>query len=253
MPASADPQRTRAAMQATLAALRDWRTNNEAANAQHLQDLSNMGDPEARARAIEHVAGGAGPSAALGAIPRLAALAGEAQAAGLNTARASNTFTGQASGAGSRVGYTQPPGTPVEKLFSNFADSSKASPEMLDAFREAMLKRAMGNPPKYSGDTLNSTVQPFPGGLSAMTDASSRGGTRVRVLDNGNPIAAANIDKGMLDSIAVDKAAKGRGIGADLLRYLDEQRIANIREVPDRSPGFINIQKQVLGGLAGGN
>ena len=50
----------------------------------------------------------------------------------------------------------------------------------------------------------------------------------------------------MLDSIATAEAAKGRGIGADLLRYLDDQRLANIHEVPDRSPGFVNIQKQVL-------
>jgi hypothetical protein len=83
-------------------------------------------------------------------------------------------------------------------------------------------------------------------GLAFKVDAAKSGNTRVQVLDGETVVAAANIRNGMLDSIATKQEAKGRGIGESLLRYIDDQGIANIREVPDRSPGFVKIQKSVL-------
>ena len=180
MPASADPERTRAAIQAAIAALRDWRSGNEEANAQHLQDLGNMGDPEARARALEHVAGGIGPSAALGGAAKGVAGMLEQRGAGLRQGQASNTFTGQHLSAGNQVGFTQPKGTPVEKLFSNFADVGASTPEQMAAFRSAMLDRANQNPAAFKLDPVASTTQPFGDGMWARTDAARRGMSRVQ-------------------------------------------------------------------------
>jgi hypothetical protein len=50
----------------------------------------------------------------------------------------------------------------------------------------------------------------------------------------------------MLDSIAVTDLAKGKDIGYDLLKFLHTNNIANVLEVPDRSPGFIKIQKRLV-------
>lgn len=166
----------------------------------------------------------------------------------LAQARANNTFTGQAPSAGSQVGYTQPRGTPVEKLFSNFADNPKASPEAQATFRQKMLERADADPKEFAKDPVETYKAAMPGGLTVTVDAAKHGTTRVRVTDaSGKLMGAARIKKGLIDSIATAEGARGRGIGADILRFIDREKIGNIHEVPDRSPGFVKIQKKVIG------
>lgn len=164
--------------------------------------------------------------------------------AGLERARENNTFTGQAPGAGQSVGLTQPKGTPPEKLFSNFADQEK--PEALPAFRSKMFDRANASPKAFANDLVDTTTMPFADGLTVQIDAAKRGGTRVQVLDGGAVVAAAQVQKGLLDSVAVTESAKGRNIGENFIRFLRDERIANVEEVPDRSPGFVRAQKKVL-------
>lgn len=245
MPASVDPTRTRAAAQAMVRALRDWRADNALAVAQHSIDLQSMDNPIARQRAMDYAADAFGGGNALGGMSAQAGkLAQQQMMAGLLRARAANTFTGQAPGAGVHVGMTQPKGTPTDKLFSNFADAPGAN---IDKFREAMLNRATGSPATYRMDDVATSTQPF-GDNWVRTDAAKGGGTRVQVYDNtGETLASAKMKGGMIDSIA--SSQKGSGVGSDLLRYLDEQQLANIYEVPDRSPGFVRIQKQVIDAL----
>lgn len=187
---------------------------------------------------------------------------GEVEPAGptaMDVARANNTFTGQAPDAGRRVGMTQPKGTPVDKLFSNFADAlpknwrdmsgqgrtrEQMQAENLARFRAAMFGRADAKPNQSKLDEVTSHDYPFPGGLVARVEAAKSGNTRVRVMDNDTVVAAARIQKGMIDSIA--SAQGGKGVGLDLLRLLDREKIANVDEVPDRSPGFVAAQKKVI-------
>lgn len=176
--------------------------------------------------------------------------------AAIARARSKNTFSGQAPGAGRSVGMTQPKGTPVEKLFANFADNVRQNPggktvqEQLADFRAAMLKRAGAEPRSFAKDDLLSADLPLADGMVARVESAAKGGTRVQVLDaSGKSIAAARIDSnGMLDSIAVDESARGRDVGKQLLAFLDREGLANVDEVPDRSPGFVRIQRAVISG-----
>jgi hypothetical protein len=174
----------------------------------------------------------------------------EELAAGLKQAQANNTFAGRqdprySSQYGVHMGFPQPKGTPSEKIFSNFADSKKLNPD----FREAMFGRALANRDfAIKSDLFSpaSTVLPFKNDLTAVVEANKNGNTRVQIISSGKPIAAARIENGMLDSIAVAEKAKGQDIGYDLLKFLHTNDIANVLEVPDRSPGFVKIQKRLV-------
>lgn len=173
---------------------------------------------------------------------------------GLDAARASNTFDyskekgDSAHGFGRHVGMPQPKGTPTDKLFSNFADHGmKNAPEKQAAFRKAMLARANGDPKPYLNAKVTTHEADFGDGHTVKVEASEHGQTRVQVLDHeGKVIAAARLKKGMLDSIAADESVKGQGVGSKLLKYIHDQKIGNIHEVPDRSPWFVKAQKRVL-------
>lgn len=174
----------------------------------------------------------------------------EAKLAGLRQAQQNNTFVYERNhnleyGFGSRQGYPQPKGTPSDKLFSNFADH-QMSPERLDSFRRDIFARALTDPKLYTQDTVYSTVIPFREGLDAVIEATKTGNTRVQVLKDGTPVASAKAKNGLIDSIGVSKEMAGQHIGLDLLRLLHEKKIANVFEVPDRSPGFVKIQKQLV-------
>ena len=162
-------------------------------------------------------------------------------------AQDANTFTSQSSGYGfgRRMGYPQARGTPIDKLFSNFADNIKTE-EAKEQFRESMLKRASSF---HNADKSNKNITTsfdF-NSYDGMLETNPRtGATKILIKDGEETVAAARLDKGMIDSIAVNKEYKGNNIGSDLLKFIDESKIGNIYEVPDRSPSFVKIQKKVL-------
>jgi hypothetical protein len=171
--------------------------------------------------------------------------------AGLRQAQANNNYMGSSdprykSQYGRMLGVPQPKDTPPEKLFSNFADTEKFTPQ----FREAMFGRALKTDFGAGEYTPLSTVIPYKDQTQFVIESSgkgaSKGKTRVQIVQDGKPIAAARIENGMLDSIAVTDLAKGKNIGYDLLKFLHTNNIANVLEVPDRSPGFIKIQKRLV-------
>lgn len=163
-----------------------------------------------------------------------------------------NTFTyDTGTGYGERQGFPQRAGTPPEKLFSNFADDKKSTPEQRSEFRKAMLDRAVKRG-DFTGGADTSRL-PFRDGIAAevsIPTARAKPGVRVVLKDEtGDVVGAAYLENGMIDSIAVAEKHAGKGIGADFLKWLDAQKLANIREVPDRSPGFVAIQRRVLSEL----
>jgi hypothetical protein len=162
----------------------------------------------------------------------------------LMRARLHNTFTGQSLSAGRGTGYTQPRGTPVEKLFSNFADE-KMSPEMQDTFREKMFDRANKEVSSFK-DTILSDTFPIDEEFTVKLDSSPLKQTRVQLLKDGDVVTAAQLEKGLLDSIATKKEHAGNKYGSFLLDWIDRAGVGNIYEVPDRSPGFVKIQKDVI-------
>ena len=170
--------------------------------------------------------------------------------AGLRQAQANNNYTGRSdprykSQYGRILGIPQPKDTPPEKLFSNFADTQKFTPQ----FREAMFGRALKADFGAGEYAPLSTVIPYKDKAQFVIESSgkgaSKGKTRVQIVQDGKPVAAARIENGMLDSIAVAEPAKGKNMGYDLLKFLHTNNIANVLEVPDRSPGFIKIQKRL--------
>jgi hypothetical protein len=169
--------------------------------------------------------------------------------AGLEKARENNTFkygqndTGNNYGRG--MGFPQRAGTPPEKLFSNFADNIK-NPEMKNKFREDVFQRALKTPSQYKNDTFDRSVIPFRDGMYVVVDAAGKGNTRVQVMKDNTPVAAARLNKGLLDSIGVHESAKGQQLGSDLLQFIHDNKIGNVLEVPDRSPGFIKIQRELV-------
>jgi ribosomal protein S18 acetylase RimI-like enzyme len=160
----------------------------------------------------------------------------------LALAQANNTFTSNSYGYGfgRRMGYPQEKGTPIEKLFANFADNIK-SDEAKSQFRQSMLNRAQN----FRSSKALTTEFDF-NGYKGFLDTNRFGDTRIRIKDGDDVVAAARLDKGMLDSIAVSEKYKGQEIGKDLLDFIDRTKIGNVYEVPDRSPGFVKIQKSLL-------
>lgn len=160
----------------------------------------------------------------------------------LALAQANNVFTSSSPGYGfgRRMGYPQEKDTPINKLFANFADNIK-SDVAKEQFRTSMLDRAQS----FRGKKALTTEFDF-NGYQGFLDTSRFGDTRVRIKDGNKLVAAAKLDKGMLDSIAVSEKYKGQEIGKSLLDFIDKAKIGNIYEVPDRSPGFVKIQKALL-------
>jgi hypothetical protein len=180
----------------------------------------------------------------------------------LEQARGNNKFTGQSLGVGRGEGYTQPKGTPPNKLFSNFGDTKlpdywkrdetgqgrtrkQIEAENEEKFRAGMFDRANTDPSSFKLDPVLTHTEPF-GKDQIKVESGKAGRTRVQVIRDGKVIGAARILEGKLDSIAVDQSAKGEGLGAKILQYIDKKGIGNIDEVPDRSPGFIQAQRQAI-------
>lgn len=158
-------------------------------------------------------------------------------------AQQANTF--RAGGRrGYNEGYPQPIGTPPEGLFSNFATNLlQNSPEKIQAFQEAMLKRASGNPYGASQRTVQTKIA----GFDTDVKYAQRDGTTTVTLKDGDKIAgSAKLINGKLDSIAVSPEYSKKGLGKDILRFVDENKLGNIWEVPDRSPLFVKAQRQLL-------
>ena len=109
-----------------------------------------------------------------------------------------------------------------------------------------MLARALKNPNQYANEVVNRSVVPFKDDMYLIVDAADKGNTRLQVIKNNAPVAGARLQKGLLDSIAVDESAKGQRIGSDLLQFIHDTKIGNVLEVPDRSPGFVKIQKDLV-------
>lgn len=189
----------------------------------------------------------------------------KAKSKALTVAQENNTYryveSDGSMGYGRNIGFPQPEGTPVEKLFSNFADNLK--PEQIAEFRQKILERAMGHsqPPYKLAEIYTDTVKGFRKGYSLSITANpykadaigqmSGGKTLVTITRGGETVAAAGIRRGMIDSLAVSEKFKGKNIGADLLVWLQKNGIANIYEVPDRSPGFVKAQKKAIETLSG--
>ena len=192
------------------------------------------------------------PAQILGASAVLPLLRKDAMRNLLKEAQLANTYTyaDRASEYGRRTGYPQQRGTPVDKLFSNFADNS-GSTSGLGKFREAMLYRAKPKEITDADAWLNrntaETLIPF-NGDKALLRLDNRGKARISYPADSylEPEVAAMLERGYLDSIAVDSTASGQSLGEKLLRMIDEQGLGNIHEVADRSPGFVKIQKKVL-------
>jgi hypothetical protein len=175
--------------------------------------------------------------------------AAPADLSGLIKARENNTFVYDSNdmsrGYGRRIGFPQPAGASSDSLFSNFADTIK-TPSVADKFRSDMLTRALKNPNQIANEVVNRSVIPFKDDMYVIVDAAEKGNTRLQVMKNNAPVAGARLEKGLIDSIAVDESAKGQSIGGDLLQFIHDNKIGNVFEVPDRSPGFVKIQKDLV-------
>lgn len=174
----------------------------------------------------------------------------EEKLAGVKKAQENNTYQYSKDyskyGYGRRMGYPQPAGTSVEKLTSNFANTREMeNPNRQAIFREQMLDRALKPLRVLKGDTIETSVLPFRNDMELVIEATNKN-TRLQVIKNDVPIAAARLENGMLDSIGVHETEKGNKIGSDLLQFIHDSKIGNIFEVPDRSPGFVKIQKEII-------
>lgn len=158
-------------------------------------------------------------------------------------AQQANTF--KAGGRrGYNEGYPQPMGTPPEQLFSNFADNLlKNPPEKIKAFQEAMLDRASSN---TYGSPQRSVPTKIAGFDTDVKYAQRDGTTLVTLKDGDKIVGSARLSNGKLDSIAVSPEYSKQGIGKDILRFVDDNKLGNIWEVPDRSPLFVKAQRQLL-------
>lgn len=170
----------------------------------------------------------------------------------LSIAQRGNTFTGQAKGAGTLVGYTQPKGTSVDDLKANFFPNV-GKPKDMERFRAGMFKRA-NDETTLRGERVSSTSK-FSDTLDIKLDVAARNDifsgkeyvtTRVQLLKGDEVVAVARIEDGMIDSIATAEVAKGQDLGYKLLKWLDDNKVANIYEVPDRTKGYLAIQKRVI-------
>ena len=183
----------------------------------------------------------------------------EENLAGFKKAQENNTFiynkNDQSQGYGRRQGYPQPAGTPSDKLASNFADekvnfkkdgSHPQDKESISLLREKIFDRALQSPSQFPKDAISTSVIPFRDGMSIVVEAADKGNTRLQVMKDGLPVAAAGLKKGLLDTIGVHESMKGQQIGKDLLSFIHDNKLGNALEVPDRSPGFITIQKELV-------
>ncbi len=161
----------------------------------------------------------------------------------ITTAQKSNSYNGEYRRG--NEGVPQPKGTAPEKLFANYGDASRASPQARQAFYNAMAARAKQSPAQFANDLVQSSTHTMPDGYTYQVDAAQSGNTRITVSENGKPVAYARLVKGKIDAISrVSGAAKG--VGANLLRFIDENKLGNIHQVPDRTPGFVSAQKAAL-------
>lgn len=158
-------------------------------------------------------------------------------------AQQANTF--KAGGRrGYNEGYPQEIGTPPDRLFSNFATNLLQNPpEKIQAFQEAMLNRASNNP---YGSSQRSAPTKIAGFDADVKYAQKDGTTLVTLKDGDKVVGSARLSSGKLDSIAVSPEYSKRGIGKDILRFVDDNKLGNIWEVPDRSPLFVQAQRQLL-------
>ena len=158
-------------------------------------------------------------------------------------AQQANTF--KAGGRrGYNEGYPQEIGTPPDRLFSNFASNLLQNPpEKIQAFQEAMLNRASSNPYGSSQRIAPTKIAGFDADVKY---AQKDGTTLVTLKDGDKVVGSARLSSGKLDSIAVSPEYSKRGIGKDILRFVDDNKLGNIWEVPDRSPLFVQAQRQLL-------
>ena len=224
-------------------AIEQARNANPTANEEAGLEMPMLADP------YNYVGLGLGTGAANAMRKFVAPKAAPADLLGLVKARENNTFmydsNDMSRGYGRRVGFPQPAGTSSDRLFSNFADTIK-TPSVADKFRYDMLTRALKNPNQIANEAVNRSVIPFKDDMYVIVDAAEKGNTRLQVIKNNAPVAGARLEKGLIDSIAVDESAKGQSIGGDLLQFIHDNNIGNVFEVPDRSPGFVKIQKDLV-------
>lgn len=187
----------------------------------------------------------------MGKIGALQALIRQLTSNVVDDAKALNTFkmADRSSEYGRLTGYPQPAGTPVEKLFSNFADNNNSTPEQLRAFQEAMFNRA-NKRHGVTGEHLTDEMTQMPWGNSTYEIVTNPrfGRVGVRDVQGGLARAAASLENGYLDSIATHPDFSGQGIGYNLLKFIRDNNLGNVQEVADRSPGFVKMQKKLLGG-----
>lgn len=173
----------------------------------------------------------------------------EASADALEAAQKLNTFEyDNGRGYGDSQGYPQRKGTPIEKLFSNFADA--LTKEALVTFRQKMFERGMGHASGW-GSSKGSSSGTYKGLRKGhemkVTTYPVSGHVRVEMTNkDGKTVAVAGIRNGMIDSLAVPEEFKGHSFGKSMLVWLHKNKLANIYEVPDRSPGFVEAQKKAI-------
>jgi GNAT superfamily N-acetyltransferase len=176
--------------------------------------------------------------------------------AAIKTAQKNNTYAGKS---GFMEGVSQPKGTSSDKLFSNMDeggyDYGHGSPETKERikkiFREKMFIRAAKNIDTPESKYHDVSIQPFVNDTNIKVVAGKQGAaigqTSVGVYKGDELVSVARIEDGKIDSIGTKDDYRGQGFGTELLKYLRDNNIANIYEVPDRSPGFTAIQKKVIG------
>lgn len=168
----------------------------------------------------------------------------------LSLARQKNTFDGRGS---SMEGKSQPEDTPLDKLFSNFADVKAQYPdnwrdntgrgrtvqqareEEMARLRTEMMARADRDSP------WSQTVSVSPDMELSVT---LTGDVRLRGYSEGEHVASLRIVRGKVDSIA--STVSGTDVPKKLLQFAYDNDLANVRQVPDRSPGFVKLQREVL-------
>lgn len=155
-------------------------------------------------------------------------------------------------------GIPQKAGTPLDKLDSNFGDwklpsywrdqtgqrrtREAAEAEQAAKFREAMFNRADADLRMPQATHIEQLQN---GEVHVDVGAVGEGSAvRLRYVVDGEVQASMKLLGGKVDSIAAKPGTSGAA--AELLHYADTRKLANIAEVPDRSPGFLKLQKEQL-------